>query len=436
MKTKSFPGIAGLVSFGILLSLCGCGKSSKPAAETRTDATPPPAASEPNKLAALAAEGEPVTLAELNSSYAEPPAGENAAEIYAQAFESMTPAKTADEAKTPAYLAKNQKALDLLLQAAGRKACRYPATLTDGSASQLPHLAKVKACASLLAGEAVSQAARGRTDASTRALTSGLALGRSLNDEPLLISRLVEIACVRISFQAMEDSLSRKAFTDAQLQELQGAVHEIEGSASLHRAIVGERAMAFSAFQMSADDLVKGLNLTNAGEKAMLVKYRESPAFQQDFDFAISYYSNLMVLVDMPFPQCLAPESQEMLPKIETARANGWQLSSMLLPALGNLNPKRAEMEAHIRATQTALAVERYRLKHANALPKSLDALLPDFLTTIPSDPYNGQPLCFKKLSPRGYVVYSAGKNGTDDGGVEKSADGKTQLDVTFPVRR
>jgi hypothetical protein len=52
--------------------------------------------------------------------------------------------------KSPTFLAHNQKALPLLFQAAERKSCRYPVVLTDGAATLLPHLAKIKKCAALL----------------------------------------------------------------------------------------------------------------------------------------------------------------------------------------------------------------------------------------------------------------------------------------------
>src|ERR1035441_3788064 len=32
-------------------------------------------------------------------------------------------------------------------------------------------------------------------------------------------------------------------------------------------------------------------------------------------------------------------------------------------------------------------------------------------------DPYDGKPLRYKKLTPKGYVVYSIGRNRVDDGG-------------------
>jgi RNA polymerase sigma factor (sigma-70 family) len=59
-------------------------------------------------------------------------------------------------------------------------------------------------------------------------------------------------------------------------------------------------------------------------------------------------------------------------------------------------------------------------------------------LPAVPEDPYDGKPLRYKKLSPKGYVVYSLGRNRQDDGGTPKPAGGKPDgaYDLTFLVRR
>jgi len=88
---------------------------------------------------------------------------------------------------------------------------------------------------------------------------------------------------------------------------------------------------------------------------------------------------------------------------------------------------KDATTVARLRAARTAIAIERYRLAH-DELPESLAALTPTYLKTVPIDPFDGQPLRWKKL-PVGYVVYSVGEDGRDDGGDEVK-------DIAFTVAR
>lgn len=63
--------------------------------------------------------------------------------------------------------------------------------------------------------------------------------------------------------------------------------------------------------------------------------------------------------------------------------------------------------------------------------------LVPDYLPVVPADPYDDQPLRYRKL-PRGYVVYSIGPDFTDNGGKEQSADMKEgePYDITFTIER
>jgi hypothetical protein len=98
---------------------------------------------------------------------------------------------------------------------------------------------------------------------------------------------------------------------------------------------------------------------------------------------------------------------------------------------------------ANLRITQTALAVESFRVAHEDNLPQSLDDLVPSILTTIPTDPYDGKPLRYRRLA-KGYVVYTIADDGRDDGGAEykssKDSSGsvsqRSSYDWTFIVER
>ena len=100
-----------------------------------------------------------------------------------------------------------------------------------------------------------------------------------------------------------------------------------------------------------------------------------------------------------------------------------------------------ANDSARLRVAETALAVERFRLAHQNQLPGSLAALVPAYLKSVPTDPFDGQPLRFKRLE-KGYVAYCIGTDLKDDGGPEakQDAEGKwirnQPFDITFTVER
>src|SRR5262249_47715700 len=86
---------------------------------------------------------------------------------------------------------------------------------------------------------------------------------------------------------------------------------------------------------------------------------------------------------------------------------------------------------ARLRCALVALAAERHRRQHA-AWPQSLADLVPTYLQAVPLDPFDGQPLRFRRTDA-GAVVYSVGEDGRDDGGdPSRPPDGGAQRDVVF----
>ncbi len=63
----------------------------------------------------------------------------------------------------------------------------------------------------------------------------------------------------------------------------------------------------------------------------------------------------------------------------------------------------------------TALGIERYRLKNGR-VPESLRDL-GEYGGAPRIDPMDGTPLKYKRSGDDSFVLYSAGRNGLDDGG-------------------
>lgn len=73
--------------------------------------------------------------------------------------------------------------------------------------------------------------------------------------------------------------------------------------------------------------------------------------------------------------------------------------------------------------TRIAVALALFRAERGE-LPEKLDELTPDVLSKLPIDLFKAAPFHYR-LTDDGYLLYSAGPNGTDDGG---SNDGATYL--------
>ncbi len=62
-----------------------------------------------------------------------------------------------------------------------------------------------------------------------------------------------------------------------------------------------------------------------------------------------------------------------------------------------------------------AIAIKRFQFRHGQ-LPMSLNDLAPEFLDKVPRDYMSTGPLSYR-VAPEGFLLYSAGEDGRDDGG-------------------
>jgi hypothetical protein len=236
--------------------------------------------------------GFPATCAELDKWYVQPPAGQNAADLYREAFahfdqwtnklaESSIPADFVQSdcssppkvrrdllpvvglAKLPPktgslpadmrqlvaeYLADNGEALRLLHQAAAMKSCRYPVDLTDGFAHSFGAMASLRQAERLLSLEAILNSSEQRPQQAVESVIASLAVAHSLKQEPTLISYLVELACQGLALESVERVLDQMPLTDEQLVQLDAALRDSENQLALTRALVGERCCGENAF--------------------------------------------------------------------------------------------------------------------------------------------------------------------------------------------
>jgi hypothetical protein len=102
------------------------------------------------------------------------------------------------------------------------------------------------------------------------------------------------------------------------------------------------------------------------------------------------------------------------------------------LPMFVKCQEADLRIKAQLRCAAVGLAIEQFRLRFSR-WPNSLGELPKDMLSTIPSDPFDGQPLRYIKR-PDGVTVYSIGVDGDDNGGIMIPSKGSSdrRKDVGF----
>lgn len=93
--------------------------------------------------------------------------------------------------------------------------------------------------------------------------------------------------------------------------------------------------------------------------------------------------------------------------------------------SLGSVIRRSIIAEVAKRVIITAIALKRYQIKEGS-YPTNLNALVPEFLPSVPLDPMDGKPLRYRLKTDGTFLLYSIADNGTDDGGDPSLASGIT----------
>jgi hypothetical protein len=402
---------------------------------------------------AVRKKGYPASLSELDAWYPAVPPSDNAALVYTNAFALLAgsgvssnaerllnaslPSRgqrltlTAEDKRDLAeLLAANEAALRLLYSAPASGRSRYPIDLREGFTLSLSHLGQVKQAVRLLGAEALLRASEGDAEKATQALLAAGRVADSLSEEPLLISCLVRIASWSTVVARLEQVLGLAQLTEEQLALLQRRVGEAERASALVHALAGEQASGIAIFtdRDMQDKVLGGPQGPNPPTRHVSYRaglvfglYRATGLCQKDEACYLGAMAKTLAAAELPYPARFSASEQAGV-ILTNPPPRFCIFSRMLLPALARVYARDADFTARIRAATTALAVERFRRAHGNALPDTLEALVPAYLPAVPSDPFDGKPLRFSRYGARhghSYAVYSVGSDRKDDGGVD-----------------
>lgn len=418
-------------------------------------------------MEALRLAGNPASASELNQWVPLIAGSNNASVTILEAANSMSPLppKTEFPARAESlspemrellrsWVATNGTALAVVATLDDPMTARFPIDYSAGPATLLPHLAPVKSLVQLTKATAILDAQSGNSNGALQSIHDALRISRSLESEPILISQLVRIACLHIAMQSFESLLSHCALSDADLLALEQAIEagERAGHEATTRALIGERAIGNDCFDVP---LPKLLPMTAASSPQTVFEFlpggiggmdglaRTVGLVARDRLFYLRTMSRYVAASSRPFPEALH-ETQRVnaaLPgQLEQNRS--FVRSRMLLPSMGNAIEKFATATARLRIARTAAAIERFRTHHGGEGPASLADLVPNWIAAVPTDPFDGAPVRYRRTE-RGYIVYSIGPDLTDDDGADPtearrrtSRRDREPRDVTFAVER
>jgi hypothetical protein len=387
------------------------------------------------RLEAMRAAGLPTSAIELDLWYKAIPPEDNRALLIEEAARDLVavPAELDPKTKgetTPAqteaiavHLQKNRVAIAKLHDAVSRPGSRFSIDASRGFSTLVPHLAPVKSLVQLLNLDAIYQARTGHPEAALRSLQASLAVVHALRQEPLYISQIVAIACLALTLNAVEAVLSESPLADRDLADLNTALAAAEADEmpGIFRGLVGERAIGIGGFRSSFQQFKDFSGGTGRSEPSDWLRGLGYQAYiatgfrERDLECYLELMDLFTAAQQSGFPGALQKSEdadRAMQTRFSTGLGRFAIFSRMLLPSIKNGTLKEAEVCARLRCAQIAVALERYRAKHQDALPENLDDLAPEYLHKIPTDPHDGSALQYERLPNKGYRIISEGASG------------------------
>lgn len=118
-----------------------------------------------------------------------------------------------------------------------------------------------------------------------------------------------------------------------------------------------------------------------------------------------------------------------------------YSVAKLLLPAIDRFLQADEVYQQELGATRLVLAIRRFEIAHGE-LPESLEALVPEFLEAVPTDPISGAGFVYRAEpdahTGAPFTLYSLGLDGVDGGGKivgPRESAGERDFDTNFTAQ-
>jgi len=335
-----------------------------------------------------------------------------------------------------ADLASSETELDALRAASDRPDARYPVVydLDNPWGILLPHLGNIKRTIQRLQLRTCAELAAGRSDDALADVKLMFYLADSVKTEPFLISYLVRLACIHLTIQPVWEGLAEHAWSDAQLRELQALFQQEDFFPQMEQSLASERAAAILTAELlergkyHLNDLTDdpnhaGSTLANLAGRMVphgwydLEQLNYCRLFQLQLNGAFDAEKRRVFPAQIEFNTNALAQAFAGRNPFTTICTRHQLLAVIMLPTLHKIPMRAAAAQTAVDEAALACALERGRLANGQ-FPENLGALVPKFISQLPSDVISGEPCKYRRTADGQFVLYSVGWNGTDDGGV------------------
>ena len=369
------------------------------------------------------------------------------------------------------WVAANQEPLDLIVEASRRPRYYAPSpTLLDKDrdmliAILLPHAQSVREAARSLPARAMWHLGEGRPDEAWQDLLAIHRLSHLITQGHTLVEQLVAIAIRGIACEATMTLLDHGDLTLEQARQVQRDLAALPNFAVMARSLdQGERLCSLDTFihvgtgggdvfgALSGQDDPVGNAVFNAISVDWNLVLRETNRWFDRLAAAARLpdrqaRSTALAQIDTDLQQLhidlggAAPWLASVVSRHQRSELVSTMMLSLMLPAVTAATNAEDRANTSLELTRLAAALAVFRAEHG-AYPEKLADLVPGVLERLPVDLYSGKPPVYKR-DGEGYLLYSAGENGRDDGGSNERERilkgqplddlGQTKADVMMP---
>ncbi len=341
-----------------------------------------------------------------------------------------------------------------LEEAIRREYDQYPYDWEQIQHMLLPHLTHLKRFTQFANYRSAAGAMNGDAEETFRMLQLGFQLVHT-GDSDILISRLVQMAQVRIVLNGVHITQQFHIGNDEQWQRLAESLNQWDFPALVPNSFRAERAFGHAMIspltKMSFHKARRQMEILGNDSSFMPSDLAGSTFFQSVFDLwtggcirafilrnwtkALVAYEEMITNTEKTLEKSrIAPWSQCKVPDLKQDLLAHGIFAKMLLPAFENAFEKAVQTQHHVELAKVAVALERFYLTH-QSYPETLAALSPNWLPSPPMDPMTQEPWNYQRLETTGFLLYSVGKNGIDNSGVQpRKKDTNTKDDLGWHI--
>jgi len=306
-----------------------------------------------------------------------------------------------------------------------------------GNQPKSPYV-EMRTAAQWLSGDAIAALHDGQLDRAQTSLHALTQLAQFNREDLTLVSQMIRTAIAGLGLAVTWEALQAQGWNEESLSALQRDWESVGLTDAIEKGMTGERASGEAVFSLMRSagraermKMFRGFGTMPARrtakdyfEQFVLLPIWRANA-DEDETFFLEFHQRSLDSIRKAQNgaswQSVKVELQTNMVLLDKALSEPMgsvrhRISAIAIPNTMKAATVVARSETQRRLTVTAIALERYRLRHGR-LPPDLDALVPDFLPAVPLDPMSGKPLRYSLRTDGSFLLYSVGEDGRDDKG-------------------